>query len=154
MEYRKYKKVITVKNITSGEEIQISGYYQSQKDRDIMFADFEKKMLEKFYLAHSEDLWSQVKRLIRIPKWDGIERRKWTFTNYEVTIKYEVGVSKQVNDPIRPIKKVLRPIDEFNGMTPQESLDYIKSQIDVFECDDERLSDAIKRLQLLIEEAK
>ncbi len=50
-------------------------------------------------------------------------------------------------------KRVLRPMEEFNGYTPQDSLDYIKSQINVFECDDERLSDAIKRLQVLIDEA-
>lgn len=50
--------------------------------------------------------------------------------------------------------KIFRSMDEFNGMTPQESLDYIKSMIDPFECDDERLSDAIKRLQVLIDEAK
>lgn len=51
-------------------------------------------------------------------------------------------------------KKILRPMEEFNGYTPQESLDYIKSLIDPFECNDERLSDAIKRLQVLIDEAK
>ena len=44
--------------------------------------------------------------------------------------------------------KVLRPMEEFNGYTPQDSL------IDPFETNDERLSDAIKRLQVLINEAR
>ena len=35
-----------------------------------------------------------------------------------------------------------------------EIINYIKSLIDPFECNDERLSDAIKRLQVLIDEAK
>lgn len=56
------------------------------------------------------------------------------------------------------VKKVLRGVEEFNGMTPSEALDTIKNYV-VWAIDqgleeDERVSDAIKRLQLLIEEAK
>ena len=72
---------------------------------------------------------------------------------FELETKMYVVEERETFYPSEP-KKVLRPMEEFNGYTPQDSLDYIKSLIDPFESNDERLSDAIKRLQVLIDEAK
>ena len=51
------------------------------------------------------------------------------------------------------LKKLNREEYEFNSMTPQDALNYIIDEICEDE-DDERLSDAIKRLQQLIDELK
>lgn len=51
------------------------------------------------------------------------------------------------------LKKLNREEYEFNSMTPQDALDYIIDEVCEDE-DDERLSDAIKRLQQLIDELK
>lgn len=95
-----------------------------------------------------------------------LKRKKYTrelefnklekYKDLNVTIEVELVETRECTVTYtKPVKKVLRPMDEFNGYTPQASLDYIVSQIgDVFEADDERLSDAIKRLQVLINEAK
>ena len=52
----------------------------------------------------------------------------------------------------------LRGVEEFNGMTSSEALDTIKDYVvwamEQGLAEEERVSDAIKRLQLLIEEAK
>lgn len=79
--------------------------------------------------------------------------KKEKYKDLNIIIKAEL-VDTREYAYAKPIKKVLRPMEEFNGYTPQDSLDYIKSLINVFETDDERLSDAIKRLQMLIDEAK
>ena len=53
----------------------------------------------------------------------------------------------------KELEKLNREEYEFNSMTPQDALDYIIGEICNDE-DDERLDDAIKRLQQLIDELK
>ena len=49
---------------------------------------------------------------------------------------------------------LLREVEEFNNMTPSDAIDYISETLFENDFDDERLSDACKRIRKLIEEVK
>ena len=79
---------------------------------------------------------------------------------FKTTIDIALGEAKEIEKKpyVRPVKKVLREVEELNGMAPSEALDTIKDYVvwamEQGLAEEERASDAIKRLQLLIEEAK
>lgn len=52
------------------------------------------------------------------------------------------------------MKDLFREIEEFNGATPKESIDLICNYLFETDCDDERISDACKRLRTFIEEVE
>lgn len=51
-------------------------------------------------------------------------------------------------------ENLFREIEEFNGATPKDSLDLICNYLLENGCDDERISDACKRLRTFIEEVE
>ena len=51
-------------------------------------------------------------------------------------------------------ENLFREIEEFNGATPKDAIDLISSYLLEIDCDDERLSDACKRLQTFIKEVE
>lgn len=161
---KKYRKYVRVSVNINGKVLVFEGW-------DKEFKDQVEKQMENEFLEYNVKGKENFPRYI-VPKYVmtmanvGI-RKKHRSCKVPLDI-YGKGLDVEINSDlmdieeieieeksnVRPIKKVLRPIDEFNGMTPQSALEYIKSQIDIFDCDDERLNDAIKRLDLLIIEAK
>lgn len=51
-------------------------------------------------------------------------------------------------------ENLFREIEEFNGATPKDAIDLISEYLLEIDCDDERLSDACKRLRTFIEEVE
>ena len=140
MKKREYYRKITLK--FEGNIIEVEGWSPIEIRRELVTKI--KKIKDNIAYWHM----GSVIYSAMINKFEGTRKPILNGVAFEYTIKVMESRLNVV------VKTVFRPMDEFNGMTPQESLDYIKGMIDPFECDDERLSDAIKRLQVLIDEAK
>ena len=75
----------------------------------------------------------------------------------DVDNTYEMGYLNALNQVDKNYKKLVAPNEDFNGMTPKDAMeeidDFFSEWLNENEgYDDERLSDAIKRMRQLVEE--
>lgn len=162
--YRRYEKEVTFKHYDLVNEVvhtyTTKGPYASAKDCEKLAMDLMSAMFKEEGIMGSVGLKERIQNLLKRGKDYRYDGEKALYARYDLSLEYTLEskmylVEERIGACETEPRYVLRPMEEFNGYTPQDSLDYIVSQIgDVFECDDERLSDAIKRLQTLIDEAK